>query len=78
MSAQTHSSWIVKLIKRAYSQNQKHIGTVKGHSTRSVGPSWALFKGAGMKAILEGADWSQPNKFVKFYLKDVQIDFLKI
>ena len=26
VSAQTHSSWIVKLIKRAYKQNQKHIG----------------------------------------------------
>ena len=53
VSAQTHSSWIVKLIKRAYKQNQKHIGTVKGHSTRSVGSSWVLFKGAGMTDILE-------------------------
>ena len=78
VSAQTISSWIVKLIKRAYKQNQKHIGTVKGHSIRSVGPSWALFKGAGMKDVLEGADWSQPTTFLKFYLKDLQVDFLKV
>jgi hypothetical protein len=78
VSAQTISSWIVKLIKRAYKQNQKHIGTVKGHSTRSVGPSWALFKCAGMKDVLEGADWSQPTTFLKFYLKDLQVDFLKV
>ncbi|CAC5367143.1 unnamed protein product [Mytilus coruscus] len=39
VTAQTISHWIVKTIKMAYKQNKKQIGKVRGHSTRSVGPS---------------------------------------
>ena len=51
---------------------------MKGHSTRSIEPSWALFKGALMKNILDSADWSQPSTFTKFYLKDVNPDVLNV
>ena len=78
VSSQTISSWLVKVIKHAYKKQKKDIPSVKGHSTRSIGPSWALFKGAKMKDILDSADWSQANTFVNFYLKDVQVDFLNI
>ena len=78
VSAQTISRWIVQLIKKAYKKENRDVGTIKGHSTRSVGPSWALFKGVSMKNIMDSADWSQPTTFTKFYLKDVSVDFLNI
>ena len=78
VTSQTISRWIVQTIKKAYTVNKKKIGKVKGHSTRSIGPSWALFKGASMKNILDSADWSQPLTFTKFYLKDVNPDFLNV
>ena len=76
VSSQTISSWIVNTIKFAYKESNKPIERVKGHSTRSVGPSWALFKGVSMKNIMESADWSKETTFVKHYLKAVNIDFL--
>lgn len=77
VSSQTISNWIVNTIKFAYKQNQKSVGNVKGHSTRSVGPSWALFKGVPMKSVMESADWSRESTFIKHYLSSVNIDFLQ-
>lgn len=51
--------------------------SVKAHSTRAIGPSWALFNGASMYAILEAADWSRESTFTKFYLRDVDVSVLK-
>ncbi|XP_063427248.1 uncharacterized protein LOC134710781 [Mytilus trossulus] len=73
VTAQTISHWIVKTIKMAYKQNKKQIGKVRGHSTRSIGPSWALFKGVSMKNVLDSADWAKSTTFTKFYLKDVNV-----
>ena len=70
MSRQAISRWNVQLIKLAYTDGQVKV---KGHSTRSIWPSWALFNGASMKAILEAADWSKETTFTKFYLRDVNI-----
>ena len=78
VSCQTISAWIVKTIKLAYKQQNKNVDKVKGHSTRAVGPSWAIFKGASMKNVLDSADWSRPNTFIKFYLKNVNVDFLNL
>ena len=47
-----------------------------GHSTRSIGPSCALYNGASLKSILEAADWSRDSTFTKFYLKDVKMNVL--
>ncbi|KAK3083512.1 hypothetical protein FSP39_024471 [Pinctada imbricata] len=74
VSSQTISSWLVKTIKMAH---DKDCSGVKGHSTRSVGTSWALFNGASMKNILEAADWSKESTFIRFYLKDVKTHVLK-
>lgn len=69
VSSQTISKWIVQTIHMAY-ENQKK-SNVKGHSTRALGPSWALFNGASVKSIIEAADWSKESTFCKFYLRDV-------
>ena len=68
VSRQTISNWIVKTIQMAYDEEKN----VKAHSTRSIGPSWALFKGASMSSILETADWARETTFTKFYLKNVE------
>ena len=38
---------------------------VKAHSTRAIGHSYALFKGASMNSILEMAVWSKESTFTK-------------
>lgn len=68
VSTQTISSWIVNVIKFAYQDDSK---SVKAHSTRALGPSWALFNGASMKSILDSADWSKESTFTKFYFREV-------
>lgn len=78
VTAQTISSWIVRTIKLAYKMRDLDVDNVKGHSTRSIGPSWALFKGMSMKSIMESADWTQKSTFINFYLKTVNVDFLNI
>ena len=78
VSSQTISSWIVRTIKLAYKYKNEDIDNVRGHSTRSIGPSWALFKGVPMNQIMDSADWSQPSTFIKFYLKTVNVDFLDV
>ena len=77
VSRQTISKWIVNTIQFAYSQNKKSVENVKGHSTRSLGPSWALFKGASLKDVLESADWARESTFVKHYMRTVNVDFLQ-
>lgn len=75
VSCQTISNWIVSTIQLAYDDKKKGV---KAHSTRAIGPSWALFKGSSMKAIMEAADWSRESTFVKFYLRnlDTNLNFL--
>ena len=51
----------------------KKKSKVKGHNTRAIVPSWALFNGAYMKSILESADWSKESTFSNFYLREVDI-----
>jgi len=45
---------------------------VKGHGTRAIGSSYALFKGASLDSILSAADWRRKPTFVKFYLRDIE------
>ncbi|XP_060552291.1 uncharacterized protein LOC132713659 [Ruditapes philippinarum] len=77
VSAQTISNWIVSVIKKAYKSKELLEPKVRGHSTRSIGPSWALFKGAKLVDVLNSADWSRASTFIKFYLKEVSLDCLK-
>ena len=50
---------------------------VKAHSTRAIGPSWALYKGASMKSILDAADWSKESTITQFYLRKLDVEVLK-
>ena len=50
---------------------------VKAHSTRAIGPSWALFNGASMRSILGAADWSKESTFIQFYFRNVDVEVLK-
>ena len=65
---QTISKWLVSLIKLAYEDPKMKV---KGHSTRAIGPLWALFNGASVNSILNAADWSHESTFIRFYLRDV-------
>ena len=78
VSVQTISRWLVSVIKFSYKKHRKTVGTVKGHSTRSVGPSWALFKGASLQQIMESADWSRETTFTKHYMKTVNTDYMNV
>ena len=71
ISCQTISSWIVSVIKQVY-DNQTDI-KVKSHSTRVIGQSWALFKGASLNSVLKAAEWSSEVTLKKFYFR--QMDF---
>jgi hypothetical protein len=77
VSTQTISRWLVEVIKYCYHAEGKDVKKVKGHSTRSVGPSWALFKGVSLQQIMEAADWSRETTFTRYYLKSVNVDFMK-
>ena len=74
VSAQTISKWIVKVIKKAY---EGKISKVKAHSTRAIGPSWAAYRGASVKSIMEMADWSRESTFIRFYLRDLDVPMLR-
>ena len=60
VSKQTIAKWIVSTIRLAYDGQIQ----VRAHSTRDLGPSWALFRGANMTSILEAADWSREATFI--------------
>ena len=74
VSSQTISSWIVQTIRMAYNDENKKV---KAHSTRALGPSWALYNGASMRSILEAADWTKDSTFIQFYLRNVGVKVLK-
>ena len=69
VSSQTISNWIVSTIQLAYNDKKK---SVRAHSTRAIGPTWALYKGSSMRAIMEAADWSRESTFVRFYLRNLE------
>ena len=52
ISSQIDSSWIVQTLRMAYTDENKKV---KAHSTRAVGPSWALYNRASINLILEAA-----------------------
>ncbi|MCG8048370.1 MAG: hypothetical protein N0E48_22590 [Candidatus Thiodiazotropha endolucinida] len=69
VSKQTIASWIVNVVKQAYDDPKFKV---KAHSTRAIGPSWALFKGASLSSILEAADWSKDSVFKQFYYREIE------
>lgn len=78
VSSQTISRWLVSVIKFCYKTKNKSVGKVKGHSTRSIGPSFALFKGASLQQIMESADWSRETTFTRHYLRNINTDYMNV
>ena len=73
VSSQTIGKWLVNTIKLACDNDIK----VTAHSTRAIGPSWALFKVISMSSIIEAADWKTESTFTKFYYRIVDNCVLK-
>ena len=74
VTSQMISKWLVRIIKLAYMDSDLKV---RCHSTRAIGPSWALYNGASMKSISEAADWFKERIFIRFYLRDINITALK-
>ena len=62
------------MIQTAYDDKTNNV---KAHSTRSVGPTWALFNGASIDSIMQAAVWSRESTFMKFYYRDIEPVVLK-
>ncbi|CAC5396319.1 unnamed protein product [Mytilus coruscus] len=73
VTSQTISFWIANAIKYAYNKKDKKC---RAHSTRALGPSWALFNGASVKSIMDTADWSKESTFTRFYLRHIDVEVL--
>ena len=71
VSKQTVASWIVKVIQLAYGDSDLGMN-IRAHSTRSIGPSWALFRGASISSILDAADWSSDTTFKRYYYREME------
>ena len=71
VSKQTVASWIVKVIKLAYGDSDLGMN-IRAHSTRAIGPSWALFRGASISSILDAADWSSDTTFKRYYYREME------
>ena len=68
----TIARWLVSVIKHAYeAQGFPYPKNYRAHDTRRMAVSWALYKGASLKEILQAAHWSSESTFTSFYLKDV-------
>ena len=52
LTCRTISKWLVRVIKMAYDDS---VVSVKGHSARAIGPSWALFNGASIEQYFRGS-----------------------
>ena len=72
VSSQRLAHWLREGITLAYEGAGMALpGKVKGHSTRAIGASAALFKGASVGDICAAATWSSPSPFQRFYLRDM-------
>lgn len=74
VSSQTISNWIVQTLKLTL--QDKNL-KVKAHSTRAIGSSFALFRGATIESVLASADWSRETTFTSFYLREMSCHVLK-
>lgn len=72
--AQTISNWIVETLRLTLKDRNLKV---KAHSTRALGPSLALFRGASVESIMNSADWSSESTFVRSYLRDLNCNVLK-
>ena len=69
--------YIVKIILSAYEAAGLHPPTgVRAHDVRGIATSLRALTGVALAEVLAAGQWSQPNTFVKFYLKEFSPGFL--
>ncbi|XP_068110248.1 uncharacterized protein [Hyperolius riggenbachi] len=70
-SIRTIATWLVRVIRSAYSIMEGTAPTkVTAHSTRSISASWAAQAGVSAEVICRAANWASANTFVKHYKVD--------
>lgn len=74
-SSQTISRWIVSVIRDSLDNELGQLtgSHVKAHDLRSQAASWALYKGASIKEIMEAQGWSTSTTFQSVYLRDTLV-----
>lgn len=70
-SARTLASWLVQVIRRAYTaKNLDPPAELRAHSTRGMAASWANFRGITPELICRAATWATFNTFLNHYKVD--------
>jgi len=70
----TISSWVVKLIRRAYenaSEQDAALASASVHEVRALAASLAVQSTFAISDVLKAATWATPTTFASFYLRDV-------
>jgi len=70
----TLSSWIVKLLRRAYEHASSQDITLSSdntHEIRALAASLAVQSTYAITDVLSAATWATPSTFASFYLRDV-------
>ena len=72
----TISSWIVKLIRLAYSTEGEdpralELHKISAHEVRALSASCSVFRGMSVDTVLQSCTWKSQNTFSDFYLRDM-------
>ena len=72
----TISSWIVKLIRLAYSTEGEdpralELHKISAHEVRALSASCSVFRGMSVDTVLQSCTWKSRNTFSDFYLRDM-------
>ena len=73
-SKTTIARWVREVITSAYQKNDRMTPAFTPHSTRAVGRSWALYRGATLSDIVTSAGWRGDTTFQRIYMRDVLAD----
>ena len=74
LSVRSISTWISKVIRRAYENVNDHslaLVNVKAHEVRAMATSWAFFNNVPCTDIMQAAYWKGENTFSSFYLRSL-------
>ena len=70
----TISSWVVRLLRRAYenaTEGDAALAATSTHEIRALAASLAMQATFSLTDVLSAASWATPSTFASFYLRDV-------
>ncbi len=70
----TISSWVVKLIRRAYgaaNEQEAELASTSVHEVRALAASLAVQATFALSDVLKAATWATPTTFASYYLRDM-------